>query len=407
MSVPAPAEAVSTTVALTYTAQDTARQLRIFDELWNIVDENYVYTDFNGLDWDAVKITTAQQVSAGMANELFYDLMGQVVASLNDNHSYFLSPEEAHEEEQDYQGTGEYVGIGILSDQNLEKQYAYVLQVLPDSPAQKAGILPHDHILNIAGQPVIDNEGHANISLLRGQAGTAVTLTVQTPGAEPRTLEVTRTSLSTSSPVESRILPGEKRIGYILIPTFFEEDMGDQVRTALRALVKGGRLDGLIVDMRINNGGAYPVLMTNLGFFTAGNVGTLVDRHNARAVLNVRAERISNSQTVPLMVLIGPSTQSYAEVYAGALRAKSRARLVGQKSGGNIETLRGHDFEDGSEAWIAEETFRLPNGGNWEGQGLLPDILIDKSWDEYTADDDPVIAAAVQALQSLQALSGG
>jgi C-terminal peptidase prc len=402
VSGPASADAISTTTVLTFTAQDTARQLRVFNELWDIVNDSYVYTNYNGLDWAAVKITVEQEITAGIANELFYDLMRGVVVSLNDNHSYFLSPQEAREEDQEYQGKGEFVGIGILSDQNIEKRYAYVLQVLPNSPALKAGIMAHDHILSVDGQPVIDEQGNLHLSLLRGPAGSTVTVTVQTPGAGPRTLRVTRARLPSSFPVESRILPGEKRIGYILIPTFFEEDMGDLVRVALRQLMKGGRLDGLIVDMRINNGGAYPVLMSNLGFFTTGNVGSLVDRQGTRQVLSARAERIGNSQTVPLMVLIGPSTQSYAEVYAGALRAKGRAKLVGQRSGGNIETLHGYDFEDGSEAWIAEETFRLPNGSNWEGEGLAPDIPIDKGWDEYTVDDDPAISAAVSALTSGQ-----
>jgi C-terminal processing protease CtpA/Prc len=71
---------------------------------------------------------------------------------------------------------------------------------------------------------------------------------------------------------------------------------------------------------------------------------------------------------------------------------------MGQRSGGNIETLRAHRFEDGSLAWIAEETFKLPNGANWEGKGLEPDTMVNKGWDEFTADNDPVIAAAVKAL---------
>jgi C-terminal peptidase prc len=399
ISVESPAGDISTTTPLTYTAEDTARQLRIFDELWSTVNDSYVYTDFNGLDWAAVKITAETQISAGLANEQFYDLMRDAVFALGDNHSYFLSPEEAIQEEDDYQGNGEYVGIGILSDQNLEKHYAYVLQVLPDSPAMQAGIHPHDHLLAINGQPIVDEHGDLYLSLLRGPVGSVVTVTVQTPGdAAPRNLSMTRTNLSTSFPVESRILPGEKRIGYILIPTFFEEDMDSRVRTALRQLMKGGKLDGLVIDMRINNGGSYPVLMANLGFVTTGRVGALVDRAGTRQALSVRAERISNSQTVPLMVLIGPATESYAEVYAGALQAKGRAKLVGQRSAGNIETLHGHDFEDGSEAWLAEETFRLPDGTNWEGEGLQPDIVVDKNWDEYTTADDPILSAAVTAL---------
>ncbi|MCL5995230.1 MAG: S41 family peptidase, partial [Chloroflexi bacterium] len=248
------------------------------------------------------------------------------------------------------------------------------------------------------GEPAVTGDGDINTHLLRGTAGTAVTVTVRTPGSQPRDVAITRANLSTVEPVEQRLLPGKKRIGYILIPTFFEESIEERVRVALRTLMKGGRLDGLIVDLRINGGGAYPVLLANLGFYTRGTVGYLVDRKGRRESLTVRAERIGNSQSVPIVVLIGPSTQSYAEVFAGTLRVRKRATLLGQKSGGNIETLHAHRFEDGSVAWIAEETFRLPNGTHWEGQGLTPDILVDQGWDEFTGENDPVIAAAVKVL---------
>jgi C-terminal processing protease CtpA/Prc len=97
--------------------------------------------------------------------------------------------------------------------------------------------------------------------------------------------------------------------------------------------------------------------------------------------------------------LIGPSTESYAEVFAGALQGKGRAQLIGQPSAGNIETLLRHDFEDGSVAWIAQETFRLPDGSGWEGVGLQPDTRIEANWDDFTEANDPAIAAAVKALQ--------
>lgn len=59
-----------------------------------------------------------------------------------------------------------------------------------------------------------------------------------------------------------------------------------------------------------------------------------------------------------------------------------------------------HRFEDGSVAWIAEETFRLPDGVNWEGTGLQPDAPVDKAWDEFTAEDDPALAKAIELLAS-------
>lgn len=401
LTEPAPSEPTSTPVSVitsSVSVTQTELQMRVFYDLWQSVNDYYIYEDFNGLDWSEVRATYEISISAGIGTEAFYDLMRQMVYDLNDDHSYFISPEEALQEEESYRGDGEYAGVGIISDFNFEKKYAFVLQVLPDSPAMLAGIKAHDHILTINGMPSIDDEGNPALYMLRGAEGTTATVTVRTPGESPRELELTRATLSASMPVEHRLLPGNKRIGYLLIPTFYEEGIGQRVRAALRDLTRRGRLDGLVIDMRINGGGAYPILMQNLRFFTSGNVGYLVNRQSERTVLTARAERISNLQTTPLVILIGPATQSYAEVYAGILRERGRATLVGQPSGGNIETLRQHVFEDGSQAWLAEETFILPDGSGWEGSGLTPDVLIDQNWDEFTADSDPMLAAAIEEL---------
>ncbi len=389
---------VTRTISVSVTEESTARQIRVFKKLWDIVNTNYIYPDFNGLDWEALRVKTLDQINAGIDDEQFYGLMRIAIDSLNDHHSSFLSPQEARDEQQDYEGAGNYTGIGVISDINTDKGYAYVLQVLPGSPAEKAGIRSHEHILSINGQQAVVNENEMNMPLLRGPVGTTVTVTVSAPGGQPRTLVIKRAKLSTSTPVEHRtILSGTRRIGYVMIPTLFEESVGDEVRAALDDLMKKGRLDGLIIDMRLNGGGAYPVLMRCVGFFTSGSVGSLTSRAGVQKTLVARAERVGNSQTTPIMVLVGHATASYAEVYAGILRAAGRARLLGQKTSGNIETLRAHDFEDGSLAWIAEETFQLPDGSNWEGKGLTPDITIDKAWDDFTDESDPVIAAALKA----------
>ena len=367
--------------------------------MWDIVNARYVYPDFNGLDWNAVRMSTLNRINAGIEDADFYLLMRDAIKQLRDEHSHFLSPEEAHQEMQEYEGDAQYVGIGVISDINYDKFYAYVLTVIPDSPAERAGILPHDHILKINGEPAVLVDGTINMPLLRGPAGTLVTVTVNSPGARPRTVVMERAKLSPEIPVSYHlIVSGTHQVGYLMIPTLFENSVGDDVRTALNQLISKGRLDGLIIDMRVNSGGAYPELMRCLGFFTSGSVGSLTDRSGAVQTLSARPEKVGNSQTVPIMVLTGSSTESFAEVFAGILNAKGRARIVGQKTAGNIETLHGHDFEDGSRAWIAEETFRLPAGGNWESQGLTPDILIDKAWDEFTEQNDPVIAAALEAL---------
>ncbi|HEY3288864.1 MAG TPA: S41 family peptidase [Anaerolineae bacterium] len=396
---PEAARPLTVTQVSSVTQELTARQIRIFESLWEIVNTNYIYPDFHGLDWKALRLTTLAQIKQGIDDEQFYDLMRSAIDRLNDNHSSFLSPQEAVAEQKDYQGTGSYTGIGIISDFNLDKHYAYVLQVLQGSPAEAAGIRAHDHIVSINGQPSVLENGDTNMPLLHGPVGSAVTITVSAQNGYTRTLVINRAPLSMTTPVEFHVITGTKRIGYLMIPTFFEDNVGDEVQSALSAMMAKSRLDGLIIDLRINGGGAYPVLMRSLGFFTMGKVGSLTNREGAIRTMIVKPEAVGNSQTVPIMVLTGHSTASYAEVFAGILRAMGRARLVGQKTGGNIETLHAHDFEDGSLAWIAEETFKLPNGRNWEGEGLTPDIAVNKGWDEITEDDDPVLTTALKAFK--------
>ena len=350
------------------------------------------------MDWPSVKPDTEARIKSGLTDEQFYLLMQDLVRNLNDNHSSFLSPKQAEDEDREYQGTQQYVGIGVVLESNHDQKYLYVLQVYPDSPAALAGIQPHDHILSINGQASINDDGIRQDKLLEGTEKSSVTLVIRTPTQEPRTITLARSSVSSQNLVETRLLSARKKIGYIGIPTFFEEDMNQRVRNGLKTLMRNGKLDGLVVDLRVNGGGSYPILTSHLGFFSRGLMGRLVDRNGTRSTINISPERIGNSQTVPLIILVGPSTASYAEVFAGALQAKGRAKLIGQNSAGNIETLRAHSFEDGSLAWLAEETFKLPNGGSWEGIGLQPDTMIDANWDEFTPKTDPVIAAAVEAL---------
>lgn len=368
----------------------------MFQRFWGIVNTRYVYSDFNGVNWPRVRTDTEAKIRSGLSDAQFYDQLSELVDALNDDHSQFLRPEEVQAEDKEYAGEEEYVGVGIRWDSNGDKGYTFVLQTFPGSPAETAGVRAHDHILAVNGEPTF-KDGRPNMGTVRGAEGTQVTLTLRAPGGQPRDVTMTRGKVQSAPRVEFQLVPntGAKRIGYILVPTFFENDIANRVRAALRALTKDGNLDGLIVDMRINGGGAYSILSQTLGFFTSGRMGQLVNRNSRPQPLTVVAERVGNSQTVPLAVLIGPSTASYAEVFSGALQAKKRAVLIGSPTAGNIETLRRHDFEDGSAAWIAEETFQLPDGTGWEGKGLTPSVVATTDWDAFTPESDPGIRAAL------------
>ncbi len=135
-----------------------------------------------------------------------------------------------------------------------------------------------------------------------------------------------------------------------------------------------------------------------MAFFTSGTLGHFVSRETERP-LRVGADPVANSQTVPLVILVGEDTVSFGEIFSGALQDTGRAQVAGQTTLGNVEILSGYEFSDGSTAWIAAESFRpLNSGADWEAQGIVPMIEVLADWDTFTFEADPGIAAALRLL---------
>lgn len=383
-------------------AANAAQQMRVFQQLWKIVNDTYIYPNFNGVDWKGKKVEVETQINAGLSDGEFYLMLRRLIESLNDDHSFYLPPFAAEELFQLYLDSGEYEGAGLVTEANPQKGYLVVLQVAPGSSAEKAGIQQHDRILMIGGYPALDRDGYSQSFLLLGPAGSEVPITVQKPSGEQRSFNLMREKLPDVQLVDARMLSdaGGKKIGYMLIPTFFSQDIDKRASAALQSLMTqaGGKLDGLIVDVRINSGGSINLMSNTLNLFARGNLGKFTSRKGARGNLTARGVAVGNSQSVPMVVLVGPETASAGELFAGTLQFAGRAKLVGQVSAGNIEGLKINALEDGSLLFIAEQAFHLPNNTNWEGKGLQPQITTAGAWDEITIDNDPAIAAATNLL---------
>ena len=398
---PGPQIIQSPSPPVTRSPKTVTRHLRIFTELWEIVRDGYLYPDYNGADWDTVGQEYRARVEAGLSDEEFWLTMDDMLLELNDDHSVFLSPAAAKEEDQMLSGDLDYVGIGVYTTVPLEpeKEYAIILLVMPDSPADCAGLRPHDHILTVDGHPACcDAFGYDYLDRFTGPEGSAVELRVRTPGQPPRTVTMTRALIHGPLPVEARLLEGN--VGYILIPTLWDETVVERVRQALEELelTAEGELAGLILDNRVNPGGSDVTLKGLLTFFTDGTVGHFAGSWGEEP-LRVQGIDVGGSQHAPLVILVGRETASFAEVLSGVLREAGRAQIVGRATLGNIETTYGYDFEDGSRAWIAQETFRPPSGTDWEKTGIVPDVEIPLDWDEFTVEDDPQLEAALDLLR--------
>jgi C-terminal peptidase prc len=371
-------------------------QLDVLDELVAQISEVYLYPDFNGVDWDAVVADYRVRVEQGLDTETFYTDMENLVFELGDEHSSFESPAQVEQSELELAGRNDYVGVGALILPQVEKGQVTILAIFPDSSAEHGGLKPHDVVLAADGIPIVEGD-EAHIERVRGPECSAVVLTVQSPGEAPREVMFIRNRITSSMPIDARlVLTGDgSRVGYIFLPTFFDQTIPGQVRQALEDF---GPLDGLIIDNRMNGGGSSDVVEPILSHFAEGSLGQFVSRNEIRP-LEITADPVHNSLTVPLVILVSEETVSFGEIFSGLLQDTGRAKLAGQTTLGNVETLSGYSFSDGSRVWVAEERFDPPvSHADWERDGIQPDLQAHADWDTFTFENDPGIAAALTLL---------
>ena len=391
--VPEVALAQPTLQAQTNPGISQTDQLQVFRDMTDVIEQVYIYPDYNGKDWNEIKARYQSKIEAGLDTEAFYLEMKSMVYELGDEHSSYFSPIDAAAAEAELQGETDYVGVGINGTYNFEKQSFVLISTLPGSAAEYAGLQAHDSILMVDGLPITEELGNR----LRGPECTVAVARVQSPGEAPRDLMLMRYRIEGDIPLESRLVSTTdgSKIGYIFLPSFFDETLLPQMEAALNQF---GTLDGLILDLRSNAGGSSLVAYPILEYFTGGRLGTFVSREESRA-LEVEANPIQNSQTVPLIVLIGEDTFSFGEIFAGIMQDSGRGKVVGQTSLGNVEVLNMFNFEDGSILWIASETFDSAfSDEDWEQSGIIPDVEAYADWDTFYFDTDPAILASLELL---------
>ena len=368
-------------------------QLEIFQDMTSRIEKVYVYPDYNGKDWNGIKEKYRSKIDAGLDTEAFYLEMKAMIYELEDEHSNYLSPVEVEAEEEELKGESSYVGVGIYGTYDFEKGSFVVISTIPGSSAEYAGVQSHDSVILVDDLPITEELGNR----LRGPECSVAVARVQSPGQAPRDVMLMRYQVDGSVPIDARLAPTTdgSKIGYIFIPSFFDETLPPQIEEALDQF---GELDGLILDLRLNGGGISTVTYPILEFFTSGRLGQFMSRTEARP-LQIEANSIQNSQTVPLIVIVSKDTVSFGEIFAGVMQDSGRAKIVGETSLGNVEVLNGFHFDDGSLMWIAAETFHSAfSEADWEQSGIVPDVQAFAAWDSFYFDTDPSVVAAVELL---------
>jgi C-terminal peptidase prc len=369
-------------------------QLNILKDLERIVEKVYVYPDYNGKDWNEIKSRYQSKIEAGLDTDTFYTEMENMITELGDEHSFFLSPLDVKQSEDELKGDVTFTGVGIYGNFDMPNQHIVVISTFPDSPADHAGIKPHDSVVSVDNLSVFDGDQDR----LRGPECSAVMVSVKSPGGAPHQMMLVRQSIQGNLRIDTRLVPTTdgSKIGYMFIPTFFDETIPPQIEKALKDF---GTLDGLILDVRMNGGGSSDVVNPILSLFTSGRLGKFVSRNDSRP-LTVDPKPIANSQMVPIVVIVSKDTVSYGEIFAGIMRDSRDAKITGETSLGNVELLHGFDFDDGSQMWLAAEKFVPEHSpdNNWEDTGIIVDVPAFADWDTITFENDPSIAEAVTLL---------
>jgi carboxyl-terminal processing protease len=372
-----------------------ALQLAVLEEIRQTVADNFVYTDFGGTDWEAEVSLARRRVEAGATEEEFANAVDHMVAALPDGTAGFMT--RAERVEAEFQSGTLYEGIGaFVSFRTEPAPRVLLLSVMDGSPAEEAGLRAHDAIYRVDGFPVTAEEGLSIIERVRGPAGTEVLLEVASPGEDAREVMVRRDRVTASDTLKSDLLP--QGLLYVLVPVGADNTLAEWVAGLLQVSEQQEEPAlGLVLDLRIAGSGSNWPLTEMLALLGNGSMGHYITREGEQPVV-VRGVDISSSQTVPLVILVGPDTRGAPEVFAGAMQAAGRAPLVGLPSDGNVLRSRQLTLSDGSLLTFADSSYITMSGSDLSLTGLTPDLLIPADWDEVAPESDPVLQGAIDLL---------
>lgn len=288
------------------------------------------------------------------------------VAGLGDVWSgYYTAEQTAAIEEED---SNQYVGIGVTYTSAGENLYE-IQSVTPGGPADLAGILPGDRLLTADGVDVTTLEDPNDLGgLVKGEAGTVVTITVDRAGEE-LTFQITRDTIVVYS-VTSQLLA--EKVGYIAVSNF-NSNVEKEFRSHMESLTAQGA-KAFVFDVRNNPGGYVSVMHDMLdSLLPEGPVITMVDK--AGSELPLTSDKICLE--MPMAVITNAYSISAAEFFAAALQEYGAATVVGEKTGGKGYSQQTFLLSDGSSVNLSTTRYYTPKGNSLAETGVTPDLTVE------------------------------
>lgn len=334
------------------TTQDTSdvyQNLRLFSDVLNLVQDNYV------------EKVDSKDLIYGAINGMLRDL---------DPHSSFLKPEDY--KELQIETKGKFGGLGI--EITIRDSILTVVAPLEGTPADRAGMEAGDQIVKINDEPTQDMTLTEAVQKMRGPKGTKVKLTVIRKGEKkPLEFDLVRDTITIQS-IRARIL--EPSYGYIRISSF-QSGTANDLRKALDQMEKEDQpLQGLVLDLRNDPGGLLDQAVEVSDEFLDEGLIVYTGGRLESQKMRFEAHKNSHPHNYPIVVLVNAGSASASEIVAGALQDHKRAIILGEPTFGKGSVQTVIPLNDGSAIRLTTSLYYTPSGRSIQAKGIEPDIVV-------------------------------
>lgn len=297
-----------------------------------------------------------------------YTIKGYV-AGLGDKYSAYYTKEEMTDLMEDTNGN--FVGIGVYLILDEEKNLVKIYGVIPNSPAEEAGVQAEDYITSINGVSFTGSELDKVADDLRGEEGSKVTFKVLR-GTETLEFTVKRRKVEIVH-VSGQVVEGN--IGYIAVDSY-DGKVAEQFETEYNNLVAKG-IKALIIDIRNNGGGLVDQSVKMADYFLDKGTNILIEKNNKDQETITKA-KTDKKIKMPTVVLVNGYSASASEIFSAALKEKAdNVTIVGSKTYGKGVIQGIYNLTDGSGLKLTIEEYFTPDHNSINKVGVEPDVVVD------------------------------
>jgi len=347
-------------IAQTTNYFETSKNLEIFTDLFKELDMYYV-----------------DEVNSG---DLIKAAIDEMLTSLDPYTTYIP---ESDIEDYRFMTTGQYGGIGAMITKR--KDFVYISEPYEGFPAQKAGLMAGDKIIEVNGKSAKGKTTEELSKILKGQPNTEVSILIERKGQEPFVVNFKREKVTVKSVPYYGFL--ENGIAYIKLRSF-TRDCSNDIKNALTDLKTQQELKGIILDLRSNPGGLLNESIDIVNLFVEKGENIVITKGKIKDwEKTYKARYFPEDKETPLIILINQNSASASEIVSGAIQDLDRGVVVGKRSYGKGLVQQTRKLSYNSQLKVTVAKYYIPSGRciqaldysnrNKDGSvGKIPDSLI-------------------------------